>query len=219
MSYVQKSIELLQLHKSIKFEHGTLTDEFPEQVMSMMFLTGNEKVLELGGNIGRNSMIIAHILHKNNNTDYVCLETNIDDVNKLKHNRDLNGFNFHIENAALSQRKLIQHGWDTMPSDEVLPGYFAVNTITWNQLNDKYNIKFDTLVLDCEGAFYYILQDTPEILDNINLILMENDYFKNWEHKNIVIQILRDNHFECVFEKELHAGIPDFYQVWKKTSS
>ena len=31
--------------------------------------------------------------------------------------------------------------------------------------------KFDTLILDCEGAFYNILKDMPEILDNINLII------------------------------------------------
>lgn len=77
---------------------------------------------------------------------------------------------------------------------------------------------FDTLVLDCEGAFYYILQDTPEILDNIKLILMENDYFANWSHKEQVFAILSDKGFTCVFNKELeHAvAIPDFYQVWKK---
>ena len=39
-------------------------------------------------------------------------------------------------------------------SDELLPGYKPVNTITLEELNNKYNIEFDTLVLDCEGAFY-----------------------------------------------------------------
>lgn len=64
MAYEQRSKELIELHKNIRFNYGSLSDEFPEQVMSLMFLTGDEKVLKLGGNIGRNSMIIAYILNK-----------------------------------------------------------------------------------------------------------------------------------------------------------
>jgi hypothetical protein len=58
-----------------------------------------------------------------------------------------------------------------------MDGFSWVSTITLEQLKSKYNIEFDTLVLDCEGAFYYILMDMPEILNNINLIIMENDYW------------------------------------------
>jgi hypothetical protein len=54
-----------------------------------------------------------------------------------------------------------------------------------NILGKKYNIDFDTLVLDCEGAFYYILNDFPEILENIKTIFVENDY-NDIEHKNFV---------------------------------
>jgi len=31
--------------------------------MAIMYLTGSEKVLEIGGNIGRNLLIISFILH------------------------------------------------------------------------------------------------------------------------------------------------------------
>ncbi len=216
MSYEEKSNELLQLHRTLQFQFGSLGEEFPEQVMSMMYLTGDEKVLELGGNIGRNSMIIAHILNKKDNHNFVSFETNSADADKLKHNRDANGFKFHIENAALSERKLIQKGWDTVPSDEIFPGYVPVNTISWKAVKDKYNIDFDTLVLDCEGAFYYILQDTPEILDGIKLLIMENDYFRDISHKEYIFSTLRKNNYECVFQRALdYLNIPDFYQVWK----
>ena len=53
----------------------------------------------------------------------------------------------------MCKRKLIQKGWDTIESDVLLDGYTNVNTITLDQLYSKYNIMFDTLVLDCEGAF------------------------------------------------------------------
>lgn len=105
---------------------------------------------------------------------------------------------FHIEPAALSKRKLIQCGWDSKPSEILEEGYSWINTITFKQLRSKYNIKFDTLVLDCEGAFYYILLDMPEILDNIKLIIMENDYHVS-EHKEYIDNVLHLFHLKCPF--------------------
>ena len=50
-----------------------------------------------------------------------------------------------------------------------------IGLVQKGELKNKYNINFDTLVLDCEGAFYYILMDMPEILENIKLIINEID--------------------------------------------
>jgi FkbM family methyltransferase len=208
---------LRNIHAKLKLDYGSLEEEFPEQIMSVKYLKGHEKVLELGGNIGRNSVIIAHILNKNNNHNFVSLETNTEDAKKLMHNRDINNLHFHVENAALSNRKLVQNGWQSKPVDDNsdMPGWDVVNTITWKDLNEKYKIDFDTLVLDCEGAFYYILIDTPEILDNIKTIIMENDYFDNKDQKDYVINILKENGFKLVHEAA-HQDMTDFYQVWIK---
>jgi hypothetical protein len=43
----------------------------------------------------------------------------------------------------------------------LMPGYTNIYKITLEELNRKYNIMFDTLVLDCEGAFYYLLMEMP----------------------------------------------------------
>ena len=203
------------IHSKIKLEFGSMYEEFPEQVMSVKYLKGNEKVLELGGNIGRNSMVIAHILKQHSNdSNFVSLECCPEDAKKLEYNRDLNGFKFHIEPSALSSRKLIQKGWETMPSDTDVPGWSRINTITWQELKDKYKIDFDTLVLDCEGAFYYILQDTPEILDNIKTILMENDYFLQPDHKPWVQNMLKQKGFRLDYQRALNQHLTDFYEVW-----
>jgi hypothetical protein len=111
----------------------------------------------------------------------------------------------------------MQRGWDTIPGDILLDGYRWVNTITWRELNEKYNIEFDTLILDCEGAFYYILMDMPEILNNIKLIIMENDYH-DISHKNYVDEILLKNNFTNQYTE---AGGWDvcyynFFEVWSK---
>ena len=204
-----------EIHSKLKINYGTFNDELPEQKMVVRYLSGNEKVLEIGANIGRNSLMIASIL--NNPQNLVSLESDINIARQLNQNKVLNNLDFYIENSALSNRKLIQKGWDTIPSDTLINGYNSVNTITLDNLKNKYNIEFDTLVLDCEGAFYYILMDMPEILTNINLIIMENDY---WDitHKIYIDNVLLQNNFYRDYV-ELGGWGPcynNFFEVWKK---
>lgn len=210
------------IHNNLTLKYGSFNEELPEQKMAIAYLTGNEKVLEIGGNIGRNSLIISYILKKkniNNDKNLVVLECDEAIANQLKENRDLNNMSFIIENSALSKRRLIQKGWDTKPyEDIILPeGYKWINIINYSELIEKYNINFDTLVLDCEGAFYYILIDMPEILNNIKLIIMENDYH-NIEHKEYVDKILKQNNF---YRDYVEAGgwgycYNNFFEVWKR---
>jgi len=214
---------LRKIHTQLKLKYGSFNDEFPEQLMAVKYLTGNEKVLELGGNIGRNSLVIAHILAQKNNSNLVTLESDTGISRKLEENRILNNMSFRVENAALSSRKLIQRGWNTITSDVILDGYNSVNTITLDELNAKYNIPFDTLIIDCEGAFYYILQDMPGILNNVKLIITENDY-RDVEHKNYIDKTLKENgfyveYFEKGSQEALDLKFPcylNFYEVWKR---
>jgi FkbM family methyltransferase len=208
--------KIREIHSHLTLNYGSFNDEYPEQKMTSTYLTGNEKVLEIGGNIGRNSLVIAHILGENNN-NLVVLESDPDIAAQLQENRDLNNFNFHVENSALSKRKLIQSGWNTMESDTLFYGYKWVNTITLDELNAKYNIAFDTLVLDCEGAFYFILMDMPEILTNINLIIMENDY-EEIHQKEYIDDVLRANNFILVYVEGGGWGPcqDNFFEVWKR---
>ena len=160
-------------------------------------------------------MVIASILQ--NDTNLVTLECDSGISNQLTENRDLNNLKFHIESSALSNRKLIQRGWDTIPSETLIEGYNWVNTITLENLKTKYDIEFDTLVLDCEGAFYYILMDMPEILNNINLIIMENDYW-DMSHKTYIDDVLIKNDFSRVYVESGGWGpcTHNFFEVWKK---
>ena len=206
--------KLKKIHKKLKIKYGNFNEELPEQEMTVRYLTGDEKVLEIGGNIGRNSLIIASIINNNN---FVSLESDTDISKQLEENMNLNNFKFHIENSALSKRKLIQKGWDTKPSNVLENGYKWVNIINFEELNRKYNIVFDTLVLDCEGAFFYILKDMPEILNNIKLIIMENDYH-DISHKKYVDSVLKKYYFFCDYTRGGGWGCckNNFVEVWKK---
>ena len=61
---MQKATQkLYKLWGSLKISHGDFTVEVPEQIMSLRFIKGTETILEIGGNIGRNSLIISSILN------------------------------------------------------------------------------------------------------------------------------------------------------------
>ena len=209
--------KIQNIHNKLRIKYGTFNDELHEQKMAVRYLTGNEKVLEIGGNIGRNSLIIASILSSKNNNNFLVLECDDYIYSQLIENRDLNNFNFHIENAALSKRKIIQKGWNTYVSDIVYEGYKSVPTIKLEELYDKYKIDFDTLVLDCEGAFYYILIDFPEILNNIKLIIMENDYHIINDKLYIDEVLIKNGFYRDYYEKGGWGPCEDrFFEVWKK---
>jgi FkbM family methyltransferase len=213
--------KLIYIQSQLKINYGDFNEEVPEQKMAVKYLTGNEKILEIGGNIGRNSLIIGKILkEKNNINNYVVLESNKDIAEQLRENRDLNNMDFFIENSALSKRKLIQKGWDTIESEEIFEGFTEVSVLSLDELNTKYNIIFDTLVLDCEGAFYYILMDMPEILKNIKLIIMENDYYV-LNKKEYVDDILIKNNFYVEYVETGGWGPcrRNFFEVWKKVET
>jgi hypothetical protein len=110
--------KLSSIQSRLQLKYGSFDEELPEQKMAVRYLTGNEKVLEIGGNIGRNTLIIASILENNNNL--VTLESDVNIARQLEENRDMNNFTFYVENSALSKRKLIQRGWDTIPSDTLI---------------------------------------------------------------------------------------------------
>jgi hypothetical protein len=78
------------------------------------------------------------------------------------------------------------------------------------------------LILDCEGAFYYILLDMPEILDNIKLIIIEND-FKEEAQKKYFDETLISKGFYTSYSEDLIIGPgnirKNFFQVWKKNTT
>ena len=228
---VNKKLE--DIHNNITIKYGNIKGELPEQKMAIANIDKNRKVLEIGGNIGRNSLVISNLLE--NDKNLVVLETDADICKQLEENRNNNKANFFIENSALSISKLIQKGWNTIPSEKLLKGYKWVKVITYEEITKKYNLDFDTLVLDCEGAFYYILNDFPKILDNVNLIIIENDYGSTdnkitkikrklkitkgvHKHKQYVDNKLLENNF---FRSYVEAGGQGsckkcFYEVWRK---
>lgn len=207
--------KLKEIHSKLQLMFGSLDDELPEQTMSVMFIQPNSVVLEIGGNWGRNSCVIGSIL--SDSTKLVVLESDPKSAEILRVNRDYNNLKFHIEPSALSKIRLAQCGWDTKPYDILEDGWTPINTLSWNELTNKYPLPFDTLVADCEGALYYILLDEPELLNQFKTVILENDYH-DINHKRYVNLLLITNGFRCVYSKSGGWGCCQnfFFETWCK---
>lgn len=224
LSYEDGVAVLTSLHSQLRLQHGTFSDEYPEQLMAIRFIPTDARVLELGGNIGRNSCIIGKIL--DDSTNLVTFESSPIIAKQLRENRDLNNLHFFIENGAISKVPLIQNGWNTKPSDECPPGYFPVKIMSFDELQAKYSIEFNVLVADCEGALYQILKDEPGLLENIQLILVENDYHNDpfGTQYQFTKEMFEKNGFQLIYSEPgprwatplFPSTIDIFYQVWSK---
>ena len=59
--------QLSDLHSKLKLNYGNFSEEYPEQEMAVMYIKPDDIVLEIGGNIGRNSCIIGSLLNDSKN--------------------------------------------------------------------------------------------------------------------------------------------------------
>lgn len=215
--------KLKYIHENIVFDGNIKTKEYPEQLLSMKYIKPTDIVLELGGNIGRNSCVISCILIDDKNL--VTVECNDDYLSKLYKNRNNNNLNFYVEECAISKQKLIQQNMITKPSNELENGFTWIKTIHWDDFKQKYNKNFNVLVCDCEGALYYILKDEPTFLDNIKMIILEND-FLNDEQEKYTFDFIKEKGFNIIYEQEIKNWKPytaknpinktNFYVVFSK---
>lgn len=216
--------KLNYIHSKIILIHGSLQDEYPEQLLSVKYIKPTDIVLEIGGNVGRNSCVIANIL--NDSSNLLVVESDPENSILLKENRDNNNLNFLIEDSAISKVNLYQKDWTTKPFDEIndIENWKQINTKSWEEIKNKYNMKFNTLVADCEGALYYIIKENPNFIQSFDKIIIEND-FNDIEHKKFV-----DNNFKKYNFKKVYFEGPkryyydfdnivctsSFYEVWIK---
>lgn len=190
--------KLIKLQRYIRCDD--MSKEIFEQLSVLKYVDQNACVLELGGNKGRVSLVIATIL--NDDTKMVVIEPTKDIADINQHNRETNCFKYNIETKVIGKNKvyLKKHDWESMANKIFLTetdGCDVIENIRFDEIQKKYNITFDTLIIDCEGAFYQILIDEPNILDNIKIIIIEND-FDTKEHYNYALNCFLDKGFKLI---------------------
>jgi FkbM family methyltransferase len=189
------------------------------------FVSPSARVLEIGGNVGRVSCVLATM-----GCSLVVLESSPEISRGLQEIRDRCKLDFRIVTAALSNLPLEQSGLTTRVAEgqQAGPGWNPVRTITWQQLVehelDPSRIPFDTLVVDCEGAFVNILESFHQsMLESVHTIVLENDYKEPgaYERVKAILQTYGFNvvHAEPLSEATNPYPFPcrsNFYEVWKR---
>jgi hypothetical protein len=160
--------------------------ERPEQELIAKFLPRDCCVLEMGGHSGTTSLIINKILK--DPTKHVLVEPSRYSIPRLLQTQQLYNTKFKIAHGFVGRnREEHEKLWDECAQCKMFD---------LAELEDLVGKKFDVLVIDCEGAFYNILNDMPDILDAVKLIIIELDGPD--EKVPFVRQTLIDHKFELV---------------------
>lgn len=148
------------------FLSSIIQHERPEQELVARFIPSNSVVLELGGNYGATAAIINTKL--SDKTKHVIVEPEAHFVNTLLGHRG--SLNLHYTPA---------HGILAKDKEKQVKLWLSCANSKQFILSDLEGMiggsKFTAILADCEGAFDPILQDFPELLDTVKVIVLEND--------------------------------------------
>lgn len=150
------------------------------------FLPADSKVLEIGGRYGVLSEAIHHIL--SDRTHHVVVEPDRAAWAALEHNRDVARCSYEIVRGTLSSAGVSQTG-GCGPLGMTKRFRIASNpdrsvpVFTYSMLKENVGFRWNTLVVDCEGAFVEIFRDFPDIIYDATLIFIDWDALDDRKNK------------------------------------
>lgn len=199
-----------QLNIVIKDENNnminTLENELEEQYLAYRLIAKTDIVFELGARYGSVSCIInKRLINKQN---HVVIEPDSRVWQALDNNNKLNDCNFNIVKGFVSKKKLsltkLDSGYGTTSIENINS---TINSYTLDEIKNTYSIPFFTvLVADCEGFLETFLDENPEILDNLRLIIFEADYPDKCNYNKIKL-LLSSKGFNKVIEGHQNVWI------------
>ncbi len=162
-----------------RFVLGTYEKE--EATYLSQFLEPDDRVLELGSCLGYVSCLTNALL--DDPSKHVVLEANPSLIPSIQKNKEANEAGFHIEQKIISGRKknsfylhdLIVGGSQKRKTAH----HIEVEGVTVNELEKKYKLKFNVLVMDIEGGELDLLRNQQTAVARFDRIFMEIHPFAN----------------------------------------
>ncbi|NAS12339.1 FkbM family methyltransferase [Poritiphilus flavus] len=178
------------------------------------YLPQNATVLELGSCLGYVSCLTNKILA--DKQAQVVLEANPALIEWIRKNKEVNECGFHIENAIISKQKqneffihdLIVGGSTKRKTAKRL----EIEGVSIPEIEEKYSLNFDTLIMDIEGGELDLFRSEREDLSKFKLIFYEVHPFANILSEEEALEcegILKEIGFQMV----LRDGN---FQIWEK---
>ena len=169
--------------------------EVPEQNLANIYINEDDCVLELGGRYGSVSCIIN--LKLKNKANHVVVEPDERVWEALETNKKANNCDFHIIKGFVSKKKLgltnLNEWHNGYGSTAVEQEETKIASYTLEEVKKKYNLKFNVLVIDCEGCLETFFDENPTIYDDIRLIIYEEDYPDKCDYKKIQMNLEKNN--------------------------
>ncbi len=181
--------------------------EVEEQEIASKYIKKDDKVLELGARYGTVSAIILDKISDTKNCVIVDPDTNI--TQALTNNLNKCGYeDARIFVGTIGSHKKKIHSNDSYATyTESCEGDECnIENMTYDNLQHKYDITFNTIVADCEGCLPELI-DHIEDMDPIKKIIFETDRAGNVDYNKLYTKLN-----ECGF-KNVREG---FVQIWVK---
>ena len=157
--------------------------EMPEQHLIHKYLKTGAVVLEVGGNIGRATIVAAESVGPNGRI--YSSEANEEEKRKQRERCKplIDADRVHLI-PPISDIPLYQQGWFTN-TEKATPARLAytgmkaedwreIPTLTYKKLT-KTIPPWDTIIADCEGCFHTLCKAHPEILNGVKTVIVEHD--------------------------------------------
>lgn len=185
--------------------------ERPEQELVRRHFLGNETVLELGGRYGSTTCEIAaklgnsgrQVVVEPDSTVWAALESNL-----AAHRCNANVHKGIVGKAADE----VDPARGTSGYGKRGPQFVAnrrgnepkVEAMSWQGVEERFGLKFDTLLIDCEGCGPAFVDQNPGLLDQVHTILMEGDMgeYKGEKAPDCGSQCVNYDHFIAQLESE-----------------
>jgi FkbM family methyltransferase len=185
----------------------TIQNEKEEQDLAKEYIQLNDIVFELGARYGSVSCIINSKL--NCKTNQVVVEPDERVWEALERNKKVNNCEFNIVKGFVSNKKLgliNKQSYGEYGTSSTLDDTSKIPSYTLKEIEEKYKLKFNVLVADCEGFLETFFDENPNFYDQIRLIIFEADYPDKCNY-NKIKNTLEDKGFTKLLEGHQNVWI------------
>ena len=147
-----------------------------EQLLVERYIKPDAVVLELGARYGTVSCAINKKL--SNPRNQVSVEPDSRVWNSLKVNKALNKCDFSILCGAISRKPIAMadvNSFEGYGARTVVTEKSSIDTLTLEEVERKYSLRFTTLVADCEGFLEQFYDENTDFFTSLRLIIFECD--------------------------------------------
>lgn len=178
--------------------------EYPEQCLAYTYVNPESTVLELGARYGSVSCIINKKL--TNKENQVSVEPDSSVWAALEENIVRNDCQIRLHKGFISKksRSLLPYGY---AATSYVTDNTIIESLSVEDIQNHYKLKFDTLVADCEGFLEEFFEEHPELYDQLHTVIFEADYPNKCNYEKI-----RNTLKEHGFQEVIHG----FQNVYKK---